>query len=412
MAAAIAAQRFGEVQNELVTRNSLSRFVMMAMAVVYLPSPPMARVQLTPVATGLSNPLFVGHAGDESQRLFIVEQDGIIRVLHPGQSTPTIFLDIRARIAAEGEQGLLGLAFHPQYATSGRFFVFYTRAGDGAIVIAEYRVSVDSNIAGATEQMLLTIPHPTHTNHNGGMLAFGFDGYLYIGVGDGGGGNDEPNNAQNTDVLLGKILRIDVDRPGLGTPYSSPPDNPFVNVPGRDEIFAFGLRNPWRFSFDRATGESWIGDVGQGEREEIDRAIVNGGNYGWRIYEGFLCTGLGPSLCNPSDYVDPLFDYSHTRGRCSVTGGYVYRGSRGTLPAGVYVYGDFCSGEIFVSNGESQHVLAYTAMNISSFGEDEHGELYVVDRRGTVSRIESKPATCNDAFLPARERPRNCVSGW
>jgi hypothetical protein len=382
----------------------------MAIALAYLSSPLLAQYQLTPVANGLSNPVFAGNAGDGSQRLFIVEQDGIVLVLQLGQPTPTIFLDIRTRIAAEGEQGLLGLAFHPQYAANGRFFVFYTRAGDGTIVIAEHRVSTDPNIADAAEQVLLTIPHPTHTNHNGGMLAFGFDGYLYIGVGDGGGGNDEPNNAQNLDVLLGKILRIDVDRPGPETPYSSPPDNPFVNVPGRDEIFAFGFRNPWRFSFDRRTGESWIGDVGQDEREEIDRALVKGGNYGWRIYEGFRCTNLGPSLCNPSDYLDPALDYAHTRGRCSVTGGYVYRGSRGTLPAGVYIYGDFCSGEIFATNGDLQAVLLFTAMNISSFGEDEQGELYVVDRRGTVSRFESMPATCTYVVPHAPDRPRECVA--
>jgi hypothetical protein len=382
----------------------------MAMAVMCLPSPLLAQFQLTPVATGLSNPIFAGHAGDGTQRLFIVEQDGIVRVLRSGQSTATIFLDIRTRIAAIGEQGLLGLAFHPQYATSSRFFVFYTRAGDGAIVIAEYRVSADPDIADATEQVLLTIPHPMHTNHNGGMLAFGFDGYLYVGVGDGGGGNDEPNNAQNIDVLLGKILRIDVDQPGPGTLYSSPPDNPFVNAPGRDEIFALGFRNPWRFSFDRTTGEPWIGDVGQDEREEIDRSLVKGGNYGWRIYEGFRCTNLGPSLCNPSDYIDPAFDYSHTRGRCSVTGGYVYRGSRGTLPTGVYVYGDFCSGEIFLTNGDLQTVLVYTAMNISSFGEDEQGELYVVDRGGTVSRIDSLPATCLHSLSPAPGTSRECAS--
>ena len=397
------------VQNKTVTRNSVPRFAV-AMALVCLPSSALAQFQLTPVATGLSRPVFVGNAGDRSQRLFIVEQDGIIRVLQPGQSTPTIFLDVRTRIAAVGEQGLLGVAFHPQYAKNGRFFVYYTRAGDGAIVIAEYRVSADPNIADPTETVFLTIPHPTHTNHNGGMLAFGFDGYLYAGVGDGGGGNDEPNNAQNIDLLLGKILRIDVDRPGAGTPYSPPPDNPFVNGPGRDEIFAFGFRNPWRFSFDRATGEHWVGDVGQDEREEIDRAIVKGGNYGWRIYEGFRCTDLGPSLCNPSDYVDPSFDYVHTRGRCSVTGGYVYRGSLGTLPAGVYVYGDFCSGEIFVANGDTQAVLIFTAINISSFGEDEQGELYVVDWGGTVSRLESMPASCADALLRARDRPGRCVS--
>jgi glucose/sorbosone dehydrogenase len=392
-----------------VTRNSVPRLVI-AMTFC-LPSSALAQFQLTPVATGLSSPVFVGNAGDGSQRLFIVEQGGIIRVLQPGQSTPAIFLDIRTRIAAIGEQGLLGLAFHPQYANNRRFFVYYTRAGDGTIVIAEHRVSDDPNIADTTERVLLTIPHPTNTNHNGGMLAFGFDGYLYVGVGDGGGGNDEPNNAQNTEVLLGKILRIDVDRPGAGTPYSSPPDNPFVNRPGRDEIFAFGFRNPWRFSFDRATGEHWVGDVGQDEREEVDRAIVKGGNYGWRVYEGFRCTNLGPSPCNPSDYVDPLFDYLHTRGRCSVTGGYVYRGSQGTLPAGVYVYSDFCSGEIFVANGSTQAVLMYSAMNISSFGEDEQGELYVVDWSGTVNRLESMPATCTDALSLVPDRPGTCLSG-
>jgi hypothetical protein len=363
----------------------------MAMALTCLPSPLLAQFRLTPVATGLSNPIFAGHAGDGSGRLFIVEQDGIILVLQPAPSTPAVFLDVRARIAAVGEQGLLGLAFHPQYAKNGRFFIFYTRTDDGAIVIAEYRVSANPNVADATERVLLTIPHPTHTNHNGGMLAFGFVGYLYVAVGDGGGGNDEPGNAQNIDVLLGKILRIDVDQPGSGTPYSSPPDNPFLNAPGRDEIFAIGFRNPWRFSFDRLTGEAWIGDVGQDEREEIDRSLVKGGNYGWRIYEGFRCTTLGPAPCNPSDYIDPLFDYSHTRGRCSVTGGYVYRGSRGTLPAGVYVYGDFCSGEIFAANSDLQAVLLYTAMNIASFGEDEFGELYVVDRGGTVSRLDGTP---------------------
>jgi Glucose / Sorbosone dehydrogenase len=402
-------RRFRQFRANSVTGNRVLLFIM-ALTLVCLSPPLVAQVQLTPIATGLSNPLFVGHAGDASQRLFIVEQGGIIRVLQSGQSTPIIFLDIRTRIAADGEQGLLGLAFHPQYTRSGRFFIYYTRAGDGAIVIAEFGVSADPNRADATERVLLTIPHPTHKNHNGGMLAFGSDGYLYIGVGDGGGGNDESNHAQNIDVLLGKILRIDVDRPGPGTRYSSPPDNPFVNAPGRDEIFAFGLRNPWRFSFDRATGEPWIGDVGEAEREEIDRGIVNGGNYGWRTYEGFRCTGLGPSLCNPSDYIDPLFDYSHTRGRCSVTGGYVYRGSRGTLPAGVYVYGDLCSGEIFVTDGDTQRVLSYTGMNISSFGEDEEGELYVVDYGGTVNRIESMPEICTFPLLTTPDGPRNCVS--
>ena len=204
--------------------------------------------------------------------------------------------------------------------------------------------------------------------------------------------NDPPNNAQNVNVLLGKILRIDVDRvdPVLGNRYSAPPDNPFVNAPGRDEIFAFGLRNPWRFSFDRANGALWVGDVGQGQREEVNAPVVKGGNYGWRVYEGTACTNNDPTLCNPPGFTFPLFEYGHSLGRCSVTGGYVYRGSRGALAAGTYVYGDFCSGEIFAWDGSAQSLLLDTSMSIASFGEDEQGELYVVDIGGTMSRIAAK----------------------
>jgi hypothetical protein len=256
-------------------------------------------------------------------------------------------------------------------------------------------------VTGTAEKVLLTIPHPTNTNHNGGMLAFGPDHYLYIGVGDGGSANDPPNNAQNIDVLLGKILRIDVDHPDpiAGTPYSSPADNPFVNAPGRDEIFAFGFRNPWRFSFDLVTGVQWVGDVGQGAREEVDMPIVKGGNYGWRVYEGFACTGNDPSLCNTANYIFPIFDYTHSIGRCSITGGYVYRGSQSALPGGTYVYGDYCTGEIFAWDGTTQTVLLDTAFNISSFGEDEQGELYVVNLGGSVSKIASA-VSCTYAISP------------
>ena len=368
-----------------------------------LTSPLAAAIQLTPVVSGLASPTFVTNAGDGSNRLFIVEQGGTIRVLQPGSTTPTLFLDIHAKVVAGGEQGLLGLAFHPQYSTNGRFFVYYTRAGDGTLVIAEYQVSTNPNVAGTTEKVLLTIPHPTNTNHNGGMLAFGPDHYLYIGVGDGGSANDPPNNAQNIDVLLGKVLRIDVDHPdpNAGTPYSPPPDNPFVNAPGRDEIFAFGFRNPWRFSFDLVTGVQWVGDVGQGAREEVDMPIVKGGNYGWRVYEGSACSGNDPSLCNPANYIFPIFDYTHLNGRCSITGGYVYRGSQGALPGGTYVYGDYCSGEILAWDGTTQTVLLDTAFSISSFGEDEQGELYVVNLGGgSVSKIASA-LPCTYAISPA-----------
>jgi glucose/arabinose dehydrogenase len=369
--------------------------VAFAVALVGFSSPAVGAIQLVPVVTsGITSPTFVGHAGDGSNRLFILEQAGIVDVLQPGSGTPTMFLDIRSKVKSGGEQGLLGLAFHPDYKNNGRFFVFYTRTGDGTLVIAEYTVSsANGNLADPTEKIILTIPHPTNTNHNGGMLAFGSDGFLYIGVGDGGSANDPPNNAQNKDVLLGKILRIDIDHAqGPGVPYVSPPDNPFVNDVGADEIFALGMRNPWRFSFDR-TGppwQPWVADVGQGSREEVDTPIVKGGNYGWRVYEGTSCTNNDPSLCSvPPNYIPPTFDYLHSNGRCSITGGYVYRGSLATFSTGTYVYGDYCSGEIFAWDGTTQTVLLDTTLNISSFGEDEQGELYVVHLGGSISRIVS-----------------------
>ncbi len=376
---------------------------LIAVGFLALSSPVLAAIQLTPVvSSGLSSPLYVGHAGDGSNRLFIVQQGGIIRVLQPGSSTPTDFLDIHTKVVAGGERGLLGLAFHPQYASNGRFFVYYTRTGDGALVIAEYHVSADPDLAEPAETVLLTIPHPTNTNHNGGMLAFGPDGYLYIGVGDGGSANDPPNNAQNVNVLLGKILRIDVDPPpGSGVAYLSPPTNPFYGATaGADEIFAFGFRNPWRFSFDRVTGQQWVADVGQGAHEEVDTPILNGGNYGWRVWEGFSCTSNDPGLCDPANYIFPMFDYPHVGGRCSITGGYVYRGSGGALPVGTYVYGDYCSGEIFAWDGATPSVLLDTARNISSFGEDEAGELYVVGLGGTVEKIVGA-TPCTYSISPA-----------
>jgi hypothetical protein len=364
-----------------------------------------AAIQLTQIVSGLASPLFVGNAGDNSNRLFIVEQAGVIKVLQPGSSTPTVFLDIRSKVVMNGEEGLLGLAFHPLYSNNHRFFVYYSRQGDGTEVIAEYHTSANNpDLADPTETILLTIPHPANTNHNGGMLAFSpIDHFLYIGVGDGGSSNDPPSNAQNTDVLLGKILRIDVDHPGPGGAlYSSPTGNPFLgDVPGRDEIFAFGFRNPWRFSFDRVNGVQWVGDVGQDAHEEVDMSIVAGGNYGWRVYEGFTCTGNDPGLCNPANYLFPIFDYPHAGGRCSITGGYAYRGLQGAFAAGSYIYGDYCTGEILTWNGSAQTVVLDTALNISSFGEDEQGELYVVGLGGTISRIDPV-AACTFSISPTR----------
>jgi glucose/arabinose dehydrogenase len=360
-----------------------------------------AALTLVPVVGGLASPVFVTHAGDGSRRLFIVEQPGTIRLLPPGSSTTSAFLDIRGKVRFGGEQGLLGLAFHPRYETSGRFFVYYVRASDQALIVAEYRVSASDPNRGDpnSETVVLAIPHPSFTNHNGGMLAFGPDNYLYIGVGDGGSANDPTNNSQNVNSLLGKILRIDVDAPGAA--YASPATNPFVGaVAGRDEIFAYGLRNPWRFTFDRETGDAWLADVGQGSREEVDTPIVNGANYGWRVYEGLSCTNVDPALCRPSDYTPPVFEYAHTGGRCSITGGYAYRGAGRVFPAGTYVYADYCSGEIFTWDGSAQRLVLDTAQSIASFGEDERGELYVVDLDGTISLMTSD-RTCTYTLTKA-----------
>jgi len=384
------------------TRRLLTSLIVFSAALFLARASFAADFQLTPIVSGLTSPVFVGNAGDGSNRLFIVEQRGIVKVLQPGDTVPTVFLDIQSLVQYGGEQGLLGLAFHPLYATNRRFFVYYSQKPDGTEVIAEYHTSTtDPNLADPAETRLLTIPHPTNTNHNGGMLAFSpVDKYLYIGVGDGGSGNDPPNNAQNINVLLGKILRIDVDHTLGDKLYVSPAGNPFVNVDGSDEIFAYGLRNPWRFSFDRNNAVQWVADVGQGLREEVDTPIVAGGNYGWRVYEGFNCTNNDPSLCNPANYLFPIFDYQHQLGRCSITGGYVYRGQQSALPSGTYIYGDYCTGEIFTWNGSAATLQLDTTMNISSFGEDEQGELYVVNLGGTISRVDPIGGQCTFSINP------------
>ncbi|MEN3335776.1 MAG: hypothetical protein V7641_5141 [Blastocatellia bacterium] len=359
--------------------------------------------QLDPVLTGLTNPLFVTNAHDGSNRLFIVERGGSIKILLPDrtftQATP--FLNVAAKFISGGEQGLLGLAFHPQYSSNRRFFVNYTRQPDGATVIAEYQASTgDPNVADTAETVLLTIPQP-FANHNGGMLAFGPDGYLYIGMGDGGDGNDPGNRAQNINEYLGKILRIDVDHANGATPYSSPSSNPFFGAtPGLDEIYAVGMRNPWRFSFERGTGTLYCGDVGQGAWEEVD-TINLGGNYGWRVYEGNHCTNLDP--CNSITPIPPIAEYGHTAGRCSITGGYAYRGTIGTFPAGKYIFADFCTGEIFQLDGSTVTPLMDTTISITSFGEDEAGEIYVVGLSGTVHKIRNPAASCTYSIAPTNQ---------
>ena len=368
-------------------------------------------VQLQTVLTGLSNTIYVTNAHDGRNRLFVIEKAGLIRVAQPGAATTSVFLNITSRVLSSGsEQGLLGLAFHPQYSINGRFFVNYTRQTDGATVVAEYHVSAsDPNIADTTETVMLVIPQP-FTNHNGGMVEFGRDGFLYIGMGDGGSANDPGNRAQNINNLLGKILRIDIDHPNGSVPYSSPADNPFSgSMPGADEIYAVGMRNPWRFSFDRATSEMYAGDVGQGAWEEID-IITRGGNYGWRVFEGRHCTGLDSTLCtaasacNINGYTCPIFEYDHSAGRCSLTGGYVYRGARSAVPTGLYIFADYCTGEIWQLNppdamgNRTRTLLIDTAFNITSFGEDEAGEIYAVAQSGTILRLTSSPPPADCSF--------------
>jgi len=361
--------------------------------------PPPAIALEAVVSDGLRHPVYVTHAGDGSGRLFIVEQPGRIRVVQQGRMLEAPFLDLTDLVRYGGEQGLLGLAFHPSYKANGRFVVNYTRRPDGATVVAEFRVSAQPNVARTAEKQLLVIPQP-YANHNGGMVEFGPDGFLYIALGDGGSGGDPGNRGQNTNELLGKLLRIDVDRgapastPG-GAPYGIPKDNPFAADSGpvrrslgygaRPEIFAYGLRNPWRFSFDRQTGELWAADVGQNAWEEID-IIKRGGNYGWRTMEGAHCFSPRDG-CARDGLILPVVEYAHEKGRCSITGGYVYRGAR--LPAlhGAYLYGDYCSGEIFSLTNGAQRTLLATGLQIASFGQDEEGELYVVGHGGTIHRI-------------------------
>jgi glucose/arabinose dehydrogenase len=316
-------------------------------------------LQFTDVAGGLSQPVFITNAGDGSGRLFILERAGRIRIVKNGALLGTPFLDIDQIVnSAGGEQGLLALAFHPNYASNGLFYTVHTAPINSvnSVILSRFsRSAGNPDLANAGSQVtLLSIPHPVNTNHNGGTLAFGPDGYLYWSTGDGGGAGDLPNNAQNLTVLLGKILRLDVDS---GSPYGIPASNPFVGDPNaavREEIWAYGLRNPWRFSFDALTGDLYIGDVGQGAREEIDfqPASSSGGeNYGWRVMEGSLCFNPA-SGCNTSGKVLPIAEYDHNTG-CSVTGGYVYRGSRYPLLRGHYFYGDFCTGAFFSLQGSS-----------------------------------------------------------
>ncbi len=347
--------------------------------------------QWSQIAVGLSSPIGISHAGDTSNGLYIIEQAGTIRILLEGQILSTPFLDIRAKVGAGGnEQGLLGLDFHPAYEQNGTFFIHYTDL-DGNTIISRLQVSANPYLADAnTETPILRVQQP-YGNHNGGHLAFGPDGYLYIGLGDGGSANDPAGNAQNLSVLLGKMLRLDIDN---AMPYAIPPDNPYINDGGLSEIWFSGLRNPWRYSFDRLTGDLYIGDVGQNQWEEINfwSADAPGGtNFGWDFWEG-LHPFEGSQPQNLAHEL-PIWEYGRDLG-CSVTGGVVYRGSMPTWQ-GIYIYGDFCSGRIWglLRDGNSnwQNTLLFeTEFNIAAFGEDEAGEIYLADRAGGIYQLVGK----------------------
>lgn len=347
-------------------------------------------IRLQPFLSGLSLPVYITSAKDGTKRLFVLQQRGLIRVVQPGSNTATTFMDMTAKVSSSGnERGLLGIAFHPQFATNSFFFVNYTRQSDGATIIARYK-AINGNTQGDinSEVILMTIAQP-FSNHNGGMIDFGPDGNLYIGMGDGGSANDPNNRAQNINDFHGKMLRItpSLAEPAPNPAYTIPPTNPYAgSTPGLDEIYAIGLRNPWRWSFDRGgTNQLYAGDVGQNAIEEIS-IITLGGNFGWRVYEGSTCTNIDPSLCTPTNYIMPVYQYNHSGGRCSVTGGYIYRGTQNTFPNGTYVYGDYCTGEIFI-NASNTTPLLDTPRLISSFGEDDDAELYAVGLSGTVEKI-------------------------
>lgn len=363
-------------------------------------------LKLTQVASGYDRPIWVGSPPGDTDRLFVAEQDGRINIIKSGSKVATPFLDIVSKVESGGnEQGLLGLAFHPDYANNGRFFVHYSKSGNGDTIIAEYKKNGSNpDLAdGASEKILLTVDQP-ESNHNGGAIHFGLDGMLYIGLGDGGGGGDAHGsigNGQSLTTLLGKMLRIDVNAAAGGKAYGIPSGN-MTSGGASPEIWSYGLRNPWRWSFDACTGDMYIGDVGQNQWEEIDvepKSKGSGTNYGWRQMEGTHC--FNPATgCDKTGKELPVAEYSHSDG-CSVTGGYVYRGKKIPALRGTYLYADYCSSRFwsFSYSGGKANGLAEITTDItsgddpgqvSSFGQDAVGELYVTDFDGKVWRIDGE----------------------
>ncbi|MFO7977556.1 MAG: PQQ-dependent sugar dehydrogenase [Bacteroidales bacterium] len=374
------------------------------------------QIELQPFASGLDNPVGLTHAGDE--RLFVIQQRGLIRILdQQGNVMETPFLDLSTMVSQEGnETGLLGLAFHPDYEQNGYFFVNYTRQEDGTTVVSRFTADAENpDVADPeSEKQLLTIQQP-FSNHNAGNLLFGPDGYLYIAVGDGGSAGDPEDNGQNPDTLLGKMLRIDVDVEDDQVPYAIPAGNPFVDDDNvRDEIWAWGLRNPWRNSFDRHTGDLWIADVGQNQREEVNfqPADSQGGeNYGWNCYEGNV-TYDTIGCQEESQYVFPVYDYQHQGSQCTgaVTGGYVYRGSIYSGLFGQYIFADFCTGTFYridhADGGfEGSALETFSPFEYTSFGEDQYGELYVVLRGAGEIQLVADTSQCEPVAMIMTQGP-------
>ena len=357
-------------------------------------TPEPAEVALEPVVQGLSAPVYVTAPPGDAERLFVVERGGLVLIVEDGAALPTPFLDLRASVTAAGsEQGLLSIAFHPQYSSNGYVYASYTNT-EGNTRIVRHTVSVNPDqVDPASADTVLAVDQP-FTNHNGGLVAFGPDGMLYVGLGDGGSGGDPQGHGQDVTTLLGSMLRLDVDG---ATSYAIPADNPFVGqTNARPEIWAYGLRNPWRFSFDRETGDLYLADVGENALEEVSfqpAASAGGENYGWNVMEASACF-TPRNGCPTTGLTLPMYDYSHGEG-CSVTGGYVYRGSASPALAGRYFFADYCGGWIrsfVVQNGQATGVRDHTddlgtVPAISSFGEDGVGELYVVSLSGTVYRV-------------------------
>jgi len=364
----------------------------MYLPLLFRPATVWPQIALVPLVSGVSQPVHVTHAGDGSGRIFVVEQVGRIRIIRNGVLEATPFLDIAGRVGCCGERGLLSVAFPPGYAAKGHFYVNYTNKA-GNTVVARYRLTTNPDVADpGSEQVVLTVSQP-YVNHNGGQLAFGpSDGYLYIGMGDGGSGGDPENRAQNPAELLGKLLRINVEAGNPNT-YTIPASNPFTQTAGyRPEIWALGLRNPWRFAFDRLTHDLYIADVGQDAYEEVDfqpAASTGGENYGWRIMEGLHC--YNATTCNTGGLTLPVAEYEHGTNDslgCSITGGMVYRGSRFPQMQGLYFYGDYCRGKIWGLRRAGAvwetALLQTVGFNITTFGEDEAGDVYVADYGGGV----------------------------